>query len=424
MRKIKVLAFVTITALAGVAGCEDEPEPGTPSNTSPAAPPAVPLRLSGLVKDAAGAAIAGATVTLRRTGGAVAFTVTAGNDGAFSQDVGTESETALTAQASKAGYGSATRTVSLDKAQGLATVDTLVLDKLEATTQTVTPAGASMMAVPSPESDSGAGSLSVTIPPNAVSADVMLSVAAAPVTANPPISSTSQVILTEVVVDPSSVMFGQPVQYTLPLPVKATPGMLDLLRLDEATGGWTMVTEKATVAGSGLSASFSSTRAGTYAVLHDAQVMQSTARGLASAETRTVTLASASTSVDLPTSSMYSVTFTGNNAPSRAWTENYVSLLNSTRPGSSTIRFFLAFPGLPATYIRDGRQFNPDRPTESGSWAYVYTLESVMSSRTTTIAAPSGSWTASVVLARTTWRLASAQWVWSSASGSGSSGTG
>ncbi|MEW6196119.1 MAG: carboxypeptidase regulatory-like domain-containing protein [Bacteroidota bacterium] len=249
---LAILIFLLVASITFIS-CESSRVGPELPRPNPEAPAPAPLILSGYVKDAQSlSGIASANVTVSGT----SLTTTTDNTGKYSFNVTDVSLSELNVSAAKDGYGFSSSTAEVDKSSYTATVDDILLAKLQATTSTATPTQGAAVDNTNNQSLSNQP-LNLTVPPNAVSQNVQVSVASIPAAqVPPPAASTNQTVVTAGVFGPSGIQFQQPVTITFPLPIRKAAGTtFQLMQLNETTGEYTNSGFTATVDASGTQAS-------------------------------------------------------------------------------------------------------------------------------------------------------------------------
>lgn len=398
-----------------LAGCESSrvgpelPRPNTPP------PPAQPIVLASSVKDASNLSpIVGATIRITKADNTLVTTLLTDNSGKYSYNVTTITENTLIVSASKDGYGFGNKTAEIKRSVNTAVVDDILLKKLVVASAPVTPATGGTATTTSTQTVSTTP-LTVTVPPNAVPQNITLTVAAVPAASVPLPPASNQAIQTAAVFGPSGTQFAVPVQVSMPLPNKQAAGKTyTLLKLNETNNTWTNTGITATVdaAGTNITASLSSFS--TYATA-DAIVLNTTTGTPSTQDIETVSLSGGTTSKSYSQTSTSSVTVTG--TVNNQWITDVVNLATRNKNlGTTTKTLQFNFPALPSEYLRNGVQYNPASPNESGDWTYRWYV--VRTSVTTTSTASGGtapnnySATVQIIEQSVTIDAARSGWVW------------
>ncbi len=363
---------------------------------NPPAPPAQPLVLVGTVIDASTSiGVSGATVNLiKLSGQAVASTTTDGS-GLYQFDVSALTETEVVVNATKTGYGFSSVTAQLNKGTNSASVSSLKLTKIVTSPPvTVTATTGGSTSTTSTESKAPTP-VTVTIPPGAVSTPTQITVAAVPLTSTPAPTAAASVQnqLGVSSLQPAGVNFSKPVTLTFPLPVYTVPGtQLAVQKLNTTTNTWEVTTLKAVVGSDGLVATLDVTSTGQYALMDDIGLTEQTVSGsIVTEDGITLTtkllketleplgeeyygLQSGSTTIFKQGSYNIVEFLTTGLPPSFTWRRNLLGqrrrIILSDVTTFFSIPFSFNFPQLPSTFIRDGVQYNPNKPNEAGNWEY------------------------------------------------------
>lgn len=432
-----------VAALAGVAamtlstGCKSNNDANQQVQQNPVVPVAQPLLLQGTVVDSVSrAAVVGANVTVLRTDGSTLSTLTTDAQGGYSLDVSSQTADTLNVRATAAGYGVATAAATMNRVSNSGAVPTLALFRYQGASQSFGPAGGTVTATGTGESASTTP-LGFVLPAGALSGTTTLTVTPVPVSQVPaPTSATAQT-LAVVSITPAGLSFAQPATATCPLPMKLTAGReLTAYRLNTITNAWEPLSAKATVDDTGLAAKLPISATGTYTFTEEITInpnATANAMDIATAiasegeeasaaapllpPAQTVALTSGTTRVSLSYEVAVTLSATTGLVPTKAW---ITSLLEQRYgiTGTYTVTHYLAYPALPANYQSNGRQYNPDKPGETGQWEYRWYFEPYnMPERNLSLnALPFFS--VKVKVAQQSWRLTSATgWYWKVISG-------
>lgn len=406
---------------------------------NPPVPAPQPMMLQGSVLDSvSGQPVPGANVTVLKADGSAVMTLTTDAKGSYTLDVSALTVPQLTVRATAGGYGFASVTATLDQASNSAAVPSIRLFKYAGASQSFGPAGGSVTTPPSGESKSGAG-VSVNVPAGALAGNTSLTITAVPVSEVPPPPAAAIQTLGVVAITPGGTTFAQPVEAVCPLPLQAAAGrQLSAYRLNPTSNAWELIGAKATVDATGTAVKLPITSTGTYTFTEDialdpnaaapeaqevTEVLPAAQDVLSAAATKVVALKSGSTFVSLTYDTKISYVVKTGSTPVDAWLKN-ILIQRFGIGGSYTVDYFLAFPRLPANYQRDGRQVNPDKPTETGQWEYRWYFESYNPAVRYVTFSMGSTFTVKAKVEQTSWRLTSQTgWYWLQTSGaSGGSG--
>lgn len=381
-------SFLIIVSMFFISSCESSRVGPAIGQPNPPAPPAQALFLQGTVTDdATGSGIAGANVNLTKTGGqAVGNTITNGSGG-YSFDLTNVTDVQLIVNATAQGYGFKSAIANVDKTNNLATVAVISLKKITGTTVTATPATGATAQTPSTESASGQ-QVQLSIPPAAVNTNTNVTVASVPVNNTPATSTpTTQNDVASAVLSPAGITFQKPVSLSFPMPYQLPAGtQVPLAVLTNNT--WQPANINAVVDASGFLAVAQVNSTGQYALLDNVGVNQTGSSSVVDdgisvkliglkktmnpLDERMAALSSGTQILALPWSWGYIITIRPTVTVSEVWLLNLISKTYRFTLGSGIVYANLAFPGLPAAYVTNGVQTNPNRPGESGNWEYRY----------------------------------------------------
>ena len=387
-------SFLIIAAVL-LSSCESSRVGPTLTTPNPPPPAQQSLVLNGFVKDAASrVAISGATVKIVGSNGTILTTILSDNSGKYSFDASNVTESTLNIGASKSGYAFGTRSANINKTANLASVSDILLTKLQVATSTITVVGGGTATTTNTQSVA-AQPLTVSVPPNAVSSNVQLTVSSIPAGQLPQPTNTNLAILSAGQFGPTGTQFAQPITITFPLPYTQTPGTVyPLMILNEQTGAYTNSGFSATVNADGTSASAQVTHFTSY-ILQTAQGEVSVNLGTPSVSTGTSAykaLTSGSTSQNFTVVNDVSVTSTGAN---QEWLKDEVAGKLNFTIGTSTQTLNFNIQALPSQYIQNGVQVGPaGHENEKGSWEYrwFYALQTTTTNGTAT----GPNWTANI----------------------------
>ncbi|PKL84101.1 MAG: hypothetical protein CVV24_01650 [Ignavibacteriae bacterium HGW-Ignavibacteriae-3] len=337
---------------------------------NPPVPPAQPLVLSGFVKDASNlTAINGATIRISNAGGTVLTSILTDNTGKYAYDVTNLNDNTLNLAASKAGYGFNSERASIEKESNSAAVGDILLSKVVSTSATVTPASGGTVSAPAQAGVSTAP-VTVSVPPNAVSSNVVLSAAPISIAQVPAPADANTAILGAAQFGPSGTVFNVPVTISIPLASAMTPGAtFPLQLLNETTGQYTNSGFTATVNSAGTSATAPVTHFTTYTIGSAVSITANPGTAVLgnfdyyqlSSGSGTKTFVSAQSSLTLSSGQLPAATLI-------AWLKQQNRLgIDFGKAQSLTVGG--NFPTLPSNYQVNGVQVNPNVPG-SGSWSY------------------------------------------------------
>ena len=417
--KNKISTFVIaismmLVGLIVFSSCEssrvgpDLPQPNPP------VPPAQPLIVSGFVKDLADKSIIpGVTVKISKADATVLTTVITDNSGKYSYDVSNVTESALTVAAAKDGYAFKSEIATISKSENLASITDILLAKLTVASAPITVASGGTITTPSTQSTSTTQPLTVSVPPNAVSATITLTAASVPAGQIPqPTTTANTVVESAGQFGPSGTTFTQPVTITFPLPSTQTAGKtFSLLQLNEQLGTYTNSGFTATVDASGTQAKADVLHFTIYALTEDAtaNLVDGTTT---SGSSDYYGLASGSGTRSFSATNTYSATG-GSGTVSDVWLKDIVSKKLEVDFTSSTFTVGGNFPTLPAAYQNNGVQANPN-VAGKGNWEYRWY---VLKQTTPTTGTVSGTgWTRNISVVKEKWinDTATTGWYWTS----------
>lgn len=378
---------------------------------NPPVPPAQPLVLTGFVKDLANLSpISAAIVKIAKADNTVLTTLLTDNNGKYAYDASNVTESALGVSATKDGYAFKGAIASLVKTSNSASVNDILLAKLVVVSAPVTVAAGGSATTTNTQSVA-AQPLSISVPPNAVSAPITLTAAAIPAGQIPrPTTTANTAVQSAGQFGPSGTTFTQPVTITFPLPSFQTAGKtFALLQLNEQTGAYTNSGFTATVDASGTRATASVTHFTIYALTEDATA------NLVDGTTTTGSstyygLASGSGTQSFSATNIYSATG-GSGTVSDIWLKDIISQKLAVNFATSTITIGGNFPTLPANYQINGVQTNPNVPGK-GNWQYRWY---VLKQTTPTTGTASGTgWSRTINVVKEKWinDTAKTGWYW------------
>ncbi|MFA7228777.1 MAG: carboxypeptidase-like regulatory domain-containing protein [Melioribacteraceae bacterium] len=388
---------------------------------NPPVPAAQPLVLTGYVKNAADLTIIpGATVKIAKADATILATILTDNSGKYIYDATNLPENTLSVSANKDGYGFQSKIAELNKAANSATVSDILLNKIAAASSPVTVATGGTGSTTNTQSVASQP-LTVSVPPNAVSAPITLTVAALPaaqvpqptLTANSSVQSAGQF-------GPSGTQFQQPVTITFSLPSAQTVGKtFPLLQLNEQTGVYSNSGFTATVNAGGTTASAPVTHFTIYVLSDEAtsNLVEGTTSTVAGSSSY-FGLTQGQGTREYSSTNTYSATGTG--TVSEAWLKDMISkklsidfLTTSTRVGGN-------FPTLPGNYQSNGVQTNPS-VSGKGNWEYRWYVYKQSTPVTGTASGSSGTgWTRNISVVKEKWVVEAVApagktgWYWSS----------
>jgi hypothetical protein len=413
----KFLLFGSLFSLFIIAlfiGCESSRVGPELPRPNPAPPPPQPIVLEAKVRDISNlTAIAGATVRITKADNTLVTTLLTDNSGKFSYDVTALTENTLSVSASKDGYGFGNKVAEIKKSINVAVLDDILLAKLVVASAPVTPASGGTASTTSTQTVS-AKPLTVTVPPNAVPQNITLTVAAVPAAQVPPPPAASQSIQTAMTLGPSGTQFAVPVTVSFPMPNKQPAGKtFSLLKLNETTRIWANTGITATVDATGTNATAALSSFSTYATADELSINIQTGT-TSTANVETVSLSSGSTTKSYAQTSSISITTTG--TVSSSWLLDEVTKASGINVGSVPKDITFNFPELPANYVRNGLQYNPDKPNEAGNWKYNWTVIRITTTRNYTAsggAAPDNySASGQIISQKVDIVAATPEWVW------------
>ncbi len=388
---------------------------------NPEAPPPAPLILSGFVKDAQSlAGIANANVTISGT----SLTATTDNSGKYSINITSLTASELSVNATKDGYGFSGSTAEVNKSINTASVDDILLAKLQATTATVTPAQGADIDNTNIQSLSNQP-LNLTVPPNAVTQNVQLTVASIPAAqVPPPAETTNQTILTAGVFGPSGIQFQKPVTISFPLPIRKNPGTtFPLQQLNETTGIYSNSGFTATVDATGTMATAEVTHFTIYTLTDNKSTLNLPDGTPSVIETATLTVTKSSTTDSRILSKTVSITLSGGTGEvDEDWLKdeirNLLSLNIGTTSESVSLSFNITEPetsGGKPSWVQNGIIVGPN-PGESGDASKKTVYDKNSTTRNGTISGNTGAnqWSRNVQVIEQDWVLNSAAsgWFW------------
>ncbi len=402
-RALLRLLFSSFFASLLFYGCESSrvgPELPTPN---PPVPNAQPLILSGYVKNSADlTAISGATIKIAKSDATILATILTDNTGKYVYDASNLPENLLNVSANKDGYGFQSKTAELNKTANSAIVSDILLTKIAAASAPVTVATGGTGSTTNTQSVSNQP-LAVSVPPNAVSAPITLTVAALPAAQVPAPTTVNATIQSAGQFGPSGTQFQQPVVITFPLPSAQPVGKtFPLLQLNEQTGTYTNSGFTATVNAGGTTASASVTHFTIYVLSDEA----------------TSNLVEGTTTI-VPGSSTYfgltqgqgvkeyistcSYSASGSGTVNEIWLKDIISKKLGLDFTSTSSRVGGNFPTLPANYQNNGVQTNPN-VSGKGNWEYRWYVYKQSTPITGTASGSSGTgWSRNITVVKEKW---------------------
>jgi len=408
MRKYKTaliytvsLFFILIVGSILLSSCESSrvgPELPTP-NPPPAA--VQPLILSGYVRDAADrTTIASATVKIKKNDGTVLSTVLSDNSGKYTYDATTGTDITLLVVANKDGYGFDTKVADINKAANSAVVSDILLAKFQAASAPVTVATGGQASTTNTQSVASQP-LTVSVPPNAVSAPVTITAAAIPAGQLPvPTTTAASAVQSAGQFGPSGTQFQQAVTISFPLPSAQPVGKtFPLLQLNEQTGTYTNSGFTATVNAGGTTASAPVTHFTIYAISEDA-TLNLTDGTPATGSSDYLELASGSGTKTFSATNTYSSSGTG--TVSESWLKDIIASKLSIDFATTTTVIGGNMPQLPNTsdYQINGVQTNP-KVAGKGNWVYRWFV--LKQTINTTGTASGTGWTRNLTIVKEKW---------------------
>jgi hypothetical protein len=412
-------------------GCESSRVGPDIPRPNPPAPPAAPIILTGqVINSASGAGIGGALVALTTTGGLAITSTITNSSGLYSFDVSDRTETQLAVNILAEGYGFTTRMAILDLKGRTIYVAPAYLTRLVTVTVTATPASGGSSNTTSSESVGGT-TLKMAIPPNAVSTNTNVTLASVPGNNTPPVTNSSaQNDISTASLTPLGVQFLQPVTLTFPLPYPLPQGTeISIIRLNPATNNWDNTTLKAIVDATTLAAVTQVTQTGQYSLLGGVGVNQQGAGSYLDGDVSIkveelsksmnpeaevlVTLKSGTQTINLPFGVTRTLTASSGVNVSDVFLANLLAKILNLSFGTYNVPYSFSFPGIPAAYIRNGVQFNPNNPNEAGEWEYRVYMVDVNSTAVVIVSHP-GVFSRTYNIVRRTWVSDTARsgWYW------------
>jgi len=379
---------------------------------NPPAPPPQPIVLTGFVRDISNlSGIPGATVKILKADNSIVTTLLTDNSGKFSYDVTNITDNTLSVMGTKDGYGQSTKIAEINKALNIAAVSDIILTKLVVVSAPVTPAAGGQASTTNTQSVSTTP-VSVTVPPNAVPQNITLTVAAVPAAQlpKPPTANTS--VQSAVQLGPSGVTFLQPVTVVFPLPNKKAAGStLSVIRLNPTTNIWENRNIIATVDASGTAASAKLTSFSANAVQDNLSIT------VATGTTLTIKIADVeltSGSVEKTYNYSNSITISTTGTVDSGWLLGEVKSKANIDVGNFNQLLMFNFPPLLDEYKKDGKQYNPSFPNQSGYWKFVWTVNKATTTQNWTASggvAPNA-YTGSGTITKETVSASAGAWVW------------
>jgi hypothetical protein len=244
--------------------------------------------------------------------------------------------------------------------------------------------------------------LTVQVPPNAVQNNITLQVASIPASQVPrPIISANATIQSAGQFLPAGTQFSQPITIRFPLPSAQPVGKtFQLLQLNPANNTYTNSGFTGTVDATGTRVEAQVTHFTVYALTDDVTLDVPAVGTESQIEQQTVALKSGTTRRTYTITN--SVTVSGTGTVNENWLLDMIYGKLLINPGSSSKTIEYNFPQLPANFIVNGIQYNPNAPNESGDWEYRWVMNKLSISRSGT-AAGTG-WTRTVNIVEQEWR--------------------
>lgn len=366
--------FLLLLGSIVFSGCESSRTGPELARPNPPAPVAQPIVLSAYVRDISNlSAIAGATVRITKADNTLITTLLTDNSGKYSFDVTALTENAVLVNANKDGYGFSNKIAEIKKALNIAVVDDILLTKLQVASAPVTPAAGGQATTPNPQTVSTTP-LTVVVPPNAVPANITLTIAPIIASQVPSAPTAGNSIQSAAQLGPSGTVFAVPVTVTFPLPNRQAVGKtFNLLKLNETTNIWASTGIIATVNASGTAATAQLSSFSTYGV-PDPLTITIPATGVTTTENlESFSLASGSSIRSYTETNNITISVTG--TVSSDWLlGEVIKQAGNINIGSFTQNIPFSVPGLPAEYIKNGVQYNPGSPNEAGNWVYEWVV--------------------------------------------------
>ena len=399
------LMFVGMIVFSSCESSRVGPELPRPN---PPAPPAQPLVLSGFVKDAGDhSIIAGAAVKLEGT----SLSSTTDNNGKYNFNLSSTTGTSFTVSASKTGYGFDAKVPSINRTTNVAIVQDILLAKLQVVTAPVTVATGGSATTTNNQSVASQP-LTVTVPPNAVTQPITLTTSAIPAGQLPqPTTTASASVQSAGQFGPSGTQFQQPVTINFPLPSPQTAGKtFSLLQLNEQTQTYTNSGFTATVNADGTSASSPVTHFTIYAIAEDAVLNTTDGTPTIGSEDYLGLQSGSATRIYTATNTL--TLSGGSGTVSDNWLKDVISQKLKIDFTSTSTTIGGNFPQLPANFVQNGLQTNPNNPGTSGNWEYRWYVNK--STTTSTGTASGTGWTRNVNIVQESWVIVTAKtgWYW------------
>lgn len=425
IRKNKAPLFVSVLLILIIAACESARVAPEIPRPNPQAPPPAPLILTGYVRDAQTlSGVNGATVKISKADGTVLTTIFTNSAGSYTYDVSSVQENVLGVSAAKSGYGFSSGTAEINRGFYTASVDDILLTQLQATTATVTSAQGGNIDNTNNQALANQP-LNVTVPPNAVSQNVQISVASIPAAQVPaPAASTNQTIVSAGTFEPSGTQFQQAVTITFPLPVRKTPGStFQVLQLNETTGAYSNSGFTATVDATGTQASADVTHFTIYTLADNKSTLNLPDAAASVVQATTLTVTSSNTSTSAILSKTVSVTLSGGSGDVDAdWLRDEISKLISINTGTFTQSVYLSFnitspesEGGKPSWVQNGIIVGPN-PGEAGDASKKAVYNKTSKTRNGTVSGNTGTnqWSRNVQVIEEDWVLngTSSGWFW------------
>ncbi len=299
-----------------------------------------------------------------------------------------------------------------------------MLAKLQATTATASPTQGADVDNTNNQSLSNQP-LNLTIPPNAVSQNVQVSVASIPAAqVPPPAASTNQTVVTAGVFEPTGTQFQQPVTITFPLPIRKAAGTtFQLLQLNETTGEYTNSGFTATVDATGTQASAQVTHFTIYTLTDNKSTLNLPDATATVIETITLTVTTTNTQTSSSLSKTVSVTLSGGSGDVDAdWLRDEISNLLDLTVGTSSESVSLSFnitdpesEGGKPSWVQNGIIVGPN-PGESGDASKRAVYNKNSKTRSGTVSGNTGvnQWSRNVQVVEQDWvkNTAASGWFW------------
>ena len=371
------------------------------------------LILIGNVKDAfSKAAIPGAVVKIFLTNGTIVCTVLSDKSGRYSFNLSNLTTPTLNIIATKTGYAYRTISARFDKTANYASVSDILLAKLETVTTTVTRDAGGNASIKNTQSVANQP-LTVHVPSDAVSTDLLLSISSIPAGQVPLPTTANVAVISAAQIGIPGTQFARPVTINFPLPFSLTPGTPYILwYLTEVPSTYANTGFIATVNADGTTASVQVTHFTTFILQENVSLSLDTLSKSIGPEQFTASLYRyVPETKQLEIVNNVSVSGSGTGIVNEEWLKDIITCRLAFSPDSSLQGLNFVVPSYPEQYIQNGSLIGPaGHESEKGNWEYrwYYALQT-----TTTRGGVSGpNWSRTITVTSQDWVVIHQGWYW------------